>query len=51
MVVNDTKNLPEDEKQKLAEYRKKYYKMGKDALLLLEKNFYFQESNDLEKIF
>ena len=51
MVVNDTKNLPEDEKQKLAEYRKKYYKMGKDALLLLEKIFYFQESNDLEKIF
>ena len=51
MVVNDTKNLSEDEKQKLAEYRKKYYKMGKDALLLLEKIFYFQESNDLEKIF
>ena len=23
MVVNDTKNLPEDEKQKLVEYRKK----------------------------
>ena len=27
------KNLPEDEGQKLAEYRKKYYKMRKNALL------------------
>ena len=27
------KYLPENEKQKLAEYRKKYYKMGKIALL------------------
>ena len=25
------KNLPEDEKQKLVEYRKKYYKMRKNA--------------------
>ena len=29
------KNLPEDEKQKLAEYRKKYYKMRKNVLLQL----------------
>ena len=37
MVLNDTirrlyqkmKNLPEDEKQKLVEYRKRYYKMRK----------------------
>ena len=28
-----SKNLPEDEKQKLIEYRKKYYKMRKNALL------------------
>ena len=27
------KNLPEDEKQKLVEYSKKYYKMRKNALL------------------
>ena len=27
------KNLPEDEKQKLFEYRKQYYKMRKNALL------------------
>ena len=27
------KNLPEDEKQQLVEYRKKYYKMRKNALL------------------
>ena len=27
------KNLPEDKEQKLAEYRKKYYKMRKNALL------------------
>ena len=27
------KNLPEDENQKLVEYRKKYYKMRKNALL------------------
>ena len=29
------KNLPEDEKQKLIEYRKKYYKMRKNTLLYL----------------
>ena len=29
------KDLSEDEKQKLAEYRKKYYKMRKNALLQL----------------
>ena len=28
-----SKNLPEDKKQKLVEYRKKYYKMRKKALL------------------
>ena len=27
------KNLSEDEKQKLVKYRKKYYKMRKNALL------------------
>ena len=27
------KNLPENKKQKLVEYRKKYYKMRKNALL------------------
>ena len=27
------KNLSEDKKQKLVEYRKKYYKMGKNTLL------------------
>ena len=27
------KNLPEDEKQKLVEYKKRYYKMTKNALL------------------
>ena len=27
------KNLPEDEKQKLVEYRRKYYEMRKDILL------------------
>ena len=27
------KNLPEDENQKLVEYRKKYYRMRKKALL------------------
>ena len=27
------KNLPEDEKQKLVEYRKEYYKMIKNAIL------------------
>ena len=26
------KNIPEDEKQKIGEYRKKYYKMRKSAL-------------------
>ena len=35
MVVNDTKILPEDEKQKLVECRKKYYKLRKTALLSL----------------
>ena len=29
------KNLPEDEKQKPVEYRKKYYRMRKNALLKL----------------
>ena len=29
------KNLPEDEKQKLVEYRKKCYRMRKNALLEL----------------
>ena len=29
------KNLPENEKQNLVEYRKKYYKMRKNALLSL----------------
>ena len=29
------KNLSEDEKQKLVEYRKKYYRMRKNALLYL----------------
>ena len=33
MVVNETKILPEHEKQKLVEYRKKYYKTRKNALL------------------
>ena len=33
MVAKDNKILPEDEKQKLAEYREKYYKMRKNALL------------------
>ena len=32
MVVNDTK-ISEDENQKLVEYRKKYYRMRKNALL------------------
>ena len=32
MVVNVEK-LPEDEKNKLVEYRKKYYRMKKNALL------------------
>ena len=32
MVVNVTKHLSEDEKQKLVEYRKKYYRMRKNAL-------------------
>ena len=32
MIVNDNKNLPEDEKQKLVQYRKKYYKMRKNKL-------------------
>ena len=27
-------NLPEEEKQKLVEYRRKYYKMKKNTLLL-----------------
>ena len=29
------KNLSENKKQKLVEYRKKYYRMGKNALLQL----------------
>ena len=35
MVVNDTrhKNLPKDQKLMLNEYRKKYYKMRKNASL------------------
>ena len=32
MIVNDNKNLPEDEKRKLVQYRKKYYKMRKNKL-------------------
>ena len=33
MVVIVTKNLLEKEKQKLAEYRKKYYRMRKNDFL------------------
>ena len=29
MVANDKKNLPEDDKERLAEYRKEYYKIWK----------------------
>ena len=32
------KNLLADEKQKFLEYRKKYYKMRKNAFLIIEKN-------------
>ena len=33
MVMNVTKNLLEDQKQKLVEYRKKYHRMRKNTLL------------------
>ena len=33
VMNNKYKNLPEDEKQKLLEYRKKYYKIRKNILL------------------
>ena len=35
------KSLQEDEKQKLAEYRKKYYKMRKKSLIITVWNNYF----------
>ena len=35
------KRLQEDEKQKLAEYRKKYYKMRKKSLIITVWNNYF----------
>ena len=40
------KNLPEDEKQKLAEYRKKY-KMKKSLIIIIT-NYFGLRSNDLE---
>ena len=33
MVVNVSKNLSKDEKQKLVKYRKEYYRMRKNVLL------------------
>ena len=43
------KNLPEDEKQKLAEYRKKY-KMKKSLIIIIT-NYFGLRSNDLENSF
>ena len=45
------KNLPEDKKQKLVEYRKKYYKIGTKRLIIIIRNYYFWKSNDLKKSF
>ena len=42
------KHLPENEKQKLVEYRKENYKMRKNALLQLQETIVLK-SNDLEK--
>ena len=37
------KNLPEDEKQRLIEYRKKYYKIRKKQLIVIIRNYYFKK--------
>ena len=41
--MNHKKNLPEDEKQKLLEYRKKYYKMRKTPYYNSKKLFSFRK--------
>ena len=43
MVVKDAKKLPEEEKRKLAEYRKKYYKIRQSVLLQLEKTIFIKK--------
>ena len=49
------KNLSEDEKQKLNEYRKRYYRMRKNSIIIIFKNngseSYFESINLLQKKF
>ena len=40
-------NLPEGEKQKLDEYRKIYYKMRKRRLIILIRNYFYLENQQL----
>ena len=41
------KNLSEDEKQKLVDYREKYYRMRKNVLLQLKKGFLLRKCKKL----
>ena len=47
MVVNITKsNLSEDEKQKLVEYRKKYYRVRKKCFIMIIRKYFNLENFD-----
>ena len=42
-MVEQYKNLTEDEKQKLVEYRKKHYEIKKKSLIIIIRNSYFKK--------
>ena len=45
------KNLPEDEKQKLFQYRKKYSNLSKTSIIIIIRNYNLKTCNNLESSF
>ena len=51
MVVQDTKTSQKMKIQKFVKYRKKYYRMRKQCLIITIRSYYLKRKNDLESSF